>query len=91
MLVDNDIYKMWFSTRGIENYRAKEGNHYMIGYAESDDGLNWERKESGITTSESGWDSDMLEYASVKKYNDKYYMIYNGNAFGKTGFGYAVK
>jgi len=91
VIKDDGIYKMWFSTRGIENYRTKEGNHYMIGYAESKDGLNWERKDAGITTSATGWDSDMLEYASVKKYNNKYYMIYNGNAFGKTGFGYAVK
>lgn len=88
---DDGLYKMWFSTRGIENYRTKEGNHYMIGYAQSEDGYNWERKPFDFTVSQSGWDSEMLEYASVKKYNNKYYMIYNGNAFGKTGFGYAIK
>ena len=93
VIKDEGIYKMWFSTRGIEDYRKKDGKHYMIGYAESKDGLNWERKpeQSKIELSESGWDSEMLEYASVKRFKDTYYMIYNGNAFGKTGFGYAIE
>lgn len=92
IIKDEGIYKMWYSTRGNENYRQKEGQHYMIGYAESQNGLDWKRRHDkfDFTTSNDGWDSEMLEYASVKKYNDKYYMIYNGNAFGKTGFGYAI-
>ena len=90
---DDGIYKMWFSTRGIENYRTKDGQHYMIGYAESPDGINWTRRPDKFKfdVSKTGWDSEMLEYASVKKFNNKYFMIYNGNEFGKTGFGYAVK
>lgn len=31
----------------------------------------------------------MLEYASVIKFKNKYIMLYNGNQFGKTGFGFA--
>lgn len=93
VIKDEGIYKMWFSTRGIKDYRTKDGQHYMIGYAESLDGINWERRPDKFSfeKAESGWDSEMLEYASVKRFKDKYYMLYNGNAFGKTGFGYAVK
>lgn len=93
VIKDEGMYKMWFSTRGIENYRSKNGQHYMIGYAESTDGINWVRRpeKMNLTTSENGWDSEMLEYASVIKYNNKYFMLYNGNGFGKTGFGYAVE
>lgn len=93
VIKDDGLYKMWFSTRGIENYRQKDGQHYMIGYAESLDGINWVRKpeKMNLTTSEYGWDSEMLEYASVKKFKNRYYMIYNGNEFGKTGFGYAIE
>ena len=93
VIKDDGVYKMWFSTRGIENYRTKDGQHYMIGYAESADGIHWQRRPDkfDFAASESGWDSEMLEYASVKKYKNKYYMIYNGNNFGKTGFGYAVE
>jgi len=91
VIKDEGIYKMWFSTRGIENYRTKSGQHYMIGYAESLDGLNWQRRPDKFifSTSDNGWDSEMLEYASVIKYSRKYIMLYNGNAFGKDGFGYA--
>jgi hypothetical protein len=92
VLKDNGVYKMWFSTRGPAGYREKGGQHYMIGYAESVDGENWEKKpgEVVLQMSESGWDSEMLAYASVIKHEEIYYMLYNGNAFGKTGFGYAV-
>lgn len=91
VIKDEGIYKMWFSTRGIEDYRTKNGKHYMIGYAESDDGIHWTRRPDkfDFTTSPTGWDSEMLEYASVKRFKNKYYMLYNGNHFGQTGFGYA--
>ncbi len=93
VIKDEGIYRMWFSTRGIEDYRTKSGNHYMIGYAESSDGIKWVRKPDkfNLQLSSDGWDSEMLEYASVKKSGNKYYMLYNGNAFGKTGVGYAVE
>lgn len=91
VIKDEGIYKMWFSTRGIENYRTKAGQHYMIEYAESPDGINWQRRPDKFSfpTSEGGWDSEMLEYASVMKHDEKYIMLYNGNEFGKAGFGYA--
>lgn len=92
VIKDDNIYKMWFSTRGSVDYRKKDGQHYMLTYAESIDGINWERKPEkfNLTTSSEGWDSEMIEYSSVIKWNGLYYMFYNGNGFGKTGFGYAI-
>jgi hypothetical protein len=92
VIKDKGIYKMWFSTRGPVGYREKGGQHYLIEYAESQDGEQWERKadQTGLHLSESGWDSEMLAYASVIEHNGIYYMLYNGNGFGKTGFGYAI-
>lgn len=83
VLKEDGIYKMWYSYRG-ESYR--------IGYAESKDGIHWERKddEAGIDVSESGWDSEMIEYAFVFEHKGKKYMLYNGNGYGKTGLGYAI-
>jgi len=80
---EDGIYKMWYSY-AIEAYR--------IGYAESDDGINWVRKdeEVGIDASKSGWDSKMIEYAFVFKHKNRKYMLYNGNDYGKTGLGLAV-
>lgn len=92
VLKDGSLYKMWYAHRNIENYRDDKQNSYRIGYAESCDGIEWLRKdgEVGIDVSTNGWDSEMIEYPFVYDHKDKRYMIYNGNTFGKTGFGYAV-
>lgn len=91
VIKDEGIYKMWFSVRGPKGYRNKDGQHYTLGYAESNNGENFRREPIDITTSDEGWDSEMIEYASVLKWDGYYHMLYNGNEFGKTGFGYAIK
>jgi len=60
-------------------------------YAESMDGINWIRKDNfaGIGVSPTGWDSEMIEYANIFKFDNMYYMLYNGNDFGKSGIGIA--
>jgi hypothetical protein len=80
------IFEMWFS------YRSGSGEKYRIGYAKSENSLNWalELDKAGITVSESGWDSEMIEYPFVFDHNNSRYMLYNGNGYGKTGFGLAV-
>lgn len=83
VLKEQGRYRMWFSCRG-ETYR--------IGYAESDNGRHWVRDDGrvGITVSESGWDSESIEYPHVFDHAGARYMLYNGNGYGKTGFGLAV-
>lgn len=80
-----NTYEMWFS------YRSGNGQKYRIGYARSVDQLNWilDLSSSGIDVSASGWDSEMIEYPSVFRHQDKIYMLYNGNGYGITGFGLA--
>ncbi len=89
----NNIYQMYFSYRKVDNYRTTKGNGYKIGLAESLDGKVWEKKynSTGIDLSESGWDSEMMEYCHVFDHKGITYMLYNGNDFGKEGFGYAIK
>ena len=84
-------YKMWFSKRGTKDYRSSSGEHYNMAYAESENGIDWIRKDNevGISTSENGWDSEMIEYGSVYHDERRKYMFYNGNGFGREGFGYA--
>ncbi len=81
-----DKYLMWYSYRGRNEIQT-----YRIGFAESDDGLSWKRKdnEAGINVSRQGWDSEMLCYPFVFFNNDEIYMLYNGNGYGKSGFGLA--
>ena len=40
---------------------------------------------------ENGWDSNMMEYCHVFSHDGIFYMLYNGNEFGKEGFGYATQ
>jgi len=89
---ENSIYKMIYSYRRTDNYRTNPDASYRLGYAESVDGKIWVRKdgEIGISLSDSGWDSQMIEYSTTYKYRNTRYLIYNGNTFGKSGFGYAV-
>lgn len=86
VVVDNDGYHMWFS------YRGGMGTQYQIGYAHSPDGLYWEPElnRSGIHVSPSGWDSKMICYPFVFDYMGERHMLYNGNDYGRTGFGLAV-
>lgn len=85
IIEDGALQRMFYSIRT----RSKG---YRIGYAESRDGETWVRKddEVGIDVSESGWDSQMIAYASVLRSRDRVYMFYNGNNLGETGFGYAL-
>lgn len=86
----NGKYHMFFCYRYGLNYRGKE-NGYRIGYASSEDLINWKRDDSkaGIDVSNEGWDSEMISYPHVFELDGKVYMMYLGNAVGKEGFGLA--
>ncbi len=85
------IYHMLFCYRGSKNFRNGRSG-YRIGYAYSTDILNWKRcdRDSGICLSKSGWDSRMIAYPCAVNTEGQYYLFYNGNGFGATGFGYAT-
>jgi hypothetical protein len=78
-------YRMWYSSRTVSK-------GYRIGYAESDDGLAWTRRDelAGIDVSASGWDAEMACYPYVQRTPFGRYMFYNGNNYGESGFGVAV-
>lgn len=86
VLKENSIYKMWYCIA------TTEGGYKSIGYAESNDGINWIRMDdkAGMALSETGWDSEMVCYPHVFNHKDSKYMLYNGNGYGRTGFGYAI-
>lgn len=79
-------YQMWFS------FRSGRGEKYRIGYATSPDGNTWTLRleDAGINVSPTGWDSEMIEYPFVFEHKGQRYMMYNGNGYGRTGFGLAV-
>ncbi len=83
-------YHMFFCYRYSAGYRSK-AHGYRIGYAWSDDLLNWNRDDAraGIDVSEEGWDSEMISYPHVFELDGSIYMFYLGNSVGKYGFGMA--
>jgi predicted GH43/DUF377 family glycosyl hydrolase len=83
-------YHMFFSYRFSHNYRSMEGG-YRIGYASSDDMVNWKRHDemAGMGVSETGWDSQMVSYPHVFMLDGETYMLYQGNDMGLAGIGLA--
>ena len=79
------IFKMFYSIR-----KKKLG--YRLGYAESIDGIQWERKDHliNLDISKNGFDNEIICYSAVMEINGKLVMFYNGNNFGDTGVGLAV-
>jgi hypothetical protein len=92
VIKENGRYRMWYCYRGSVDYRTDKIQSYRIGYAESADGLEWERLDHlvGIDCSPEGWDSVMLAYPFVYEHRGVKHMLYNGNGFGETGIGYAT-
>jgi len=82
---EQEIYKLWFSA-----YQKK--GFYKIGYAESKNGIHWQRMDHvcGLAPSRTGFDSESVEYGMVFDHRDSRYMLYCGNQYGKTGLGLAV-
>lgn len=84
-----DGWRMWFSYRDAHDYRDGNGA-YSIGHATSDDGWKWERQADIVFEGkEEEWDSKMQAYSAVFEAKGKTYMAYNGNTFGRHGFGLA--
>ncbi|WP_027793044.1 glycoside hydrolase family protein [Paraburkholderia acidipaludis] len=88
---DGHTYRMWYCYRGHAGYRENLANSYRIGYAESSDGIAWQRLDdrAGIEVGATGWDSFMLAYPEVVEAGGRLLLFYNGNGFGASGFGYA--
>ena len=83
----DDKYEMYFSYKD-------PALGYRIGYATSLDGVKFKRSNNFseyLDVSNEGWDSEMVEYSFVFDHQGKRFMLYNGNGYGKSGIGYAVK
>jgi predicted GH43/DUF377 family glycosyl hydrolase len=84
VLRDGGGYRAWYS--------ADAGAGYRILYAESADGLAWERHDGwGLEPAGRGWESEAVSYPAVVRYGDRLFMLYNGNRFGRDGLGLATR
>ena len=76
----------------IYSIRKKSVASYRLGYAESNNGKEWIRKDEklNLDVSPNSFDSDAIMYGCPFKIKDKLYLFYNGNEFGKEGFALAM-
>ncbi|MGZ3814146.1 MAG: hypothetical protein ACXVA0_20605 [Mucilaginibacter sp.] len=79
-------YRMFYSVR------RRSFGAYRLGYAESDDGCKWKRmdKQLNLDVTPGSFDSDSIMYAAPIVIDQKLYVFYNGNDFGRAGFAVAV-
>jgi hypothetical protein len=85
-------YHMMFCFRQSFDFRTSKTRGYHLGHAYSDDLINWTRDDSALSLAGSPgeWDADMQCYPHLFQCGGKTYLLYNGNEFGRHGFGLAV-
>jgi len=87
------LYLLFFCYRHAIGFRTDRNKSYRIGCAISTDLITWKRDDDfvKINISPSGqWDSDMMCYPMSFECDRKIYLLYNGNEFGRQGFGLAI-
>jgi hypothetical protein len=84
-------YHMYFCFREATDFRKNPKRGYKIGYAFSDDLVNWTRNDEigGIKCTVDGWDGEMMCYPHICEVDGNVFLLYNGNEFGRYGFGVA--
>jgi hypothetical protein len=87
-----DRHHMFFCYRQSFDFRQNRDRGYRIGHAHSDDLVHWTRDDDDprIDGTAADWDSDMLCYPHAFELGGNVYLLYNGNQFGRFGFGLAV-
>jgi hypothetical protein len=77
-------FEMHFAARGLET-------PYHVGRATSADGAAWHRLPADISADPDNWEGGALTYPAVFEQAGRLWMLYNGQGYGKTGFGVAVR
>lgn len=86
-----DGYHLVFCYRHATDFRRNRDRGYRLGYAHSADGSTWRRDDAlvGIDVTPGAWDADMMCYPHLFSCAGRVYLMYNGNEFGRHGFGLA--
>jgi hypothetical protein len=77
---DSDVFRMWYS------YGCPK---YEIWYAESIDGIHWERSPLNPVLAASrgpAWDDEIVEYPEVQIVDGVYRLWFCGNGYGSVGY-----
>lgn len=84
-------YHMVFCYRDVHGFREDPSRGYRIGYATSPDLRTWTRDDDslGFHAGPDDWDGLMQCYPHLCVISGTPFLLYNGNAFGRYGFGAA--
>lgn len=84
-------HHMFFCYRESFDFRKGMGRGYRIGHAWSEDLIGWTRDDDHplLEGTPGEWDSDMQCYPHVFECDGTIFLLYNGNEFGRFGFGLA--
>lgn len=76
----------------LSMWYARRRPHYELGFARSVDGIRWERRDRDLrfVGTPGAWEDKERTYPFVFDRGDRRYMLYNGNGYGREGFGIAV-
>lgn len=82
VLRQGDSYCMWYCVRGAS---------YRLGFARSPDGYTWTREDARLCldAAPQSWEEEMQAYPTVVRQAGRWWLLYNGNGYGATGFGIA--
>jgi hypothetical protein len=86
--VGNEL-QMVFCYRETFDFRTNPSRSYRLGNAISQDGLKWMRDDSPVEFPRLEFDSEMRCYPHLVVVGDRRFLLYNGNEFGRWGFGVA--
>ncbi len=86
----NGRFHMWFCYREALNFRNKTRG-YRLACAWSEDLTTWHRDSSStcLIGQAEEWEQEMQCYPGVYQVDNKWWMFYCGNYFGRSGFGCA--
>ena len=90
VLSSGDGFEAWYP------YVSRSINQYRIGFGRSADGLTFDRMDQSDeaqllpSKDDDSWDNQAVAHPFVFEHGGSRYMLYNGNDFGRTGFGLAI-
>ena len=96
VIFEDGQYKMWYAAYDCNVNGQTTDGKVNIGYALSDDGINWEKFSGNpvLTTTTNAWDDITVQDPHVISYNGQYHMWYGGtdredNYFQQTGYAWS--
>ena len=85
------VFIMAYCYRYATSFRHDSDRGYRLGCAVSTDLTNWKVEDLELVgeSNSNPWDVDMQCYPCLFKLSGQIYLLYNGNEFGRHGFGLA--